>query len=129
MYTTIVDGIIPARSAAAASSGEKELWAARKASMSGTSHVLATWFAAIDGDVAGPVRRDRRHRGDHLFLELQPLLDIVDRRGDDDLGHDESPFGTPAGSGGEYRETQEIVRTVPFPVESSLATPARAAVQ
>jgi hypothetical protein len=32
MYTTIVDGIIPARSAAAASSGEKELWAAWKAS-------------------------------------------------------------------------------------------------
>ena len=44
MYTTIVDGIIPARSAAAASSGEKELWAAMKASMSGTSHVLATWL-------------------------------------------------------------------------------------
>jgi hypothetical protein len=28
MYTTIVDGIIPARFAAAASSGEKEPWAA-----------------------------------------------------------------------------------------------------
>jgi hypothetical protein len=44
MYTTIVDGIIPARSAAAASSEEKELWAAWKASMSGTSQVLATWL-------------------------------------------------------------------------------------
>ncbi len=43
MYTTIVDGIIPARSAAA-SSGEKELWAGRKVSMAGTSHVLATWL-------------------------------------------------------------------------------------
>ena len=43
-YTTIVDRIIPARSAAAASSGAKELWAAMKASMSGTSHVLATWL-------------------------------------------------------------------------------------
>ena len=42
MYTTIVDGIIPARFAAAASSAENELWAAWKASMSGTSQVLAT---------------------------------------------------------------------------------------
>jgi hypothetical protein len=42
MYTTIVDGIIPARFAAAASSGGKEFWTAWKASMSGTSHVLAT---------------------------------------------------------------------------------------
>ena len=42
MYTTMVDGIIPARSAAAASSEGREPWAALKASMSGTSHVLAT---------------------------------------------------------------------------------------
>ena len=51
------------------------------------------FVAAIHGDVIGTVRRDQLHCGDHLGLELQPLFDIVDFRGDNDLRHDETSLG------------------------------------
>jgi hypothetical protein len=110
-YTTIVDGIIPARFAAAANSPENELWAAWKGLH--VRHVpgAGDLIAPIHVDVAGSVGRDRRHGGDHVCLELQPLLDIVDRCGDDNLGYDEPPSGrreavrtsrAPTGSGRKY---------------------------